>query len=67
MKLIGGLAADARPADGVCRDVLTATALKTVELVRMLSRADDASLTVYDLTVDGDHTYFANGYVVHNR
>ena len=60
-------AADARPVDGVCANVLTATALKTVELVRMESRADDASLTVYDLTVDGDHTYFANGYVVHNR
>jgi intein/homing endonuclease len=33
----------------------------------MRSRPDDASLTVYDLSVDGDHTYFANGFVVHNR
>jgi intein/homing endonuclease len=33
----------------------------------MKSREDDPALTVYDLTVDGDHTYFANGYVVHNR
>jgi hypothetical protein len=60
-------AADARPVDGVCGDVLTATALKTVELTQMNSREDDPALTVYDLTVDGDHTYFANGYVVHNR
>jgi hypothetical protein len=60
-------AADARPPSGVCRNVQTATALKTVELTRMQSRADDPALAVYDLTVDGDHTYFANGYVVHNR
>jgi hypothetical protein len=60
-------AAEARPQGDVCGNVLTATSLKTVELVTMRSRPDDASLTVYDLTVDGDHTYFANGFVVHNR
>src|SRR5581483_11353296 len=60
-------AAEARPAAGVCGNVLTATALRTVELTSMRSRSDTPSLTVYDLTVDGDHTYFANGFVVHNR
>jgi hypothetical protein len=59
-------AADSRPPDGVCGNVLTATALKTVALARMRSRADDPALTVYSLKVDGDHTYFANGFVVHN-
>jgi hypothetical protein len=59
-------AADARPPADVCGNVLTATALKTVELTSMRSRPDDPALTVYDLTVDGDHTYFANGFVVHN-
>jgi hypothetical protein len=59
-------AAESRPLDGVCGNVLTATALRTVALATMRSRADDPALIVYSLKVDGDRTYFANGFVVHN-
>ena len=27
----------------------------------------DASMTLYNLRLDGNHTYFANNYLVHNK
>ena len=46
-------------------EILTNTGyekLKTIEFVK-----EGASLPLYNLTLDGDHTYFANGVAVHNK
>jgi hypothetical protein len=61
------LAAEARPPSGVCANLLTATKLQHVAVTRISSRAADAAVRLYNLRVDGDHTYFANGFVVHNK
>jgi hypothetical protein len=46
-------------------NVRTATALQHVALTSLRSRAADPALRIYNLTVDGDQTYFANGVVAH--
>jgi len=61
------LAAEARPPSGVCGNVLTATTLRHVTVTKISSSAADPTLRIYNLTVDGDNTYFASGFVVHNK
>lgn len=61
------LATEARPLAGVCGNVLTATTLRHVAITKISRRLADPALRIYNLTVDGDHTYFANGFVVHNK
>jgi hypothetical protein len=60
-------AAQPRPPAGTCGNVLEATKLEEITLARLRGRPDDPSTTVYNLKLDDDHTYFANGFVVHNR
>jgi hypothetical protein len=61
------LAAEARPPSGVCVNLLTATTLRHVAVTKVSRREADPALRIYNLRVDGDHTYFANGFVVHNK
>jgi hypothetical protein len=44
-----------------------APAIAYVPLTRIASATDDAKRMVYNLLLDGDHTYFADGFVVHNK
>jgi hypothetical protein len=61
------LATEARPPSGVCGNLLTATTLRQVAVTKISRRSADPAVRLYNLTVDGDHTYFANGFVVHNK
>jgi hypothetical protein len=38
-----------------------------VELHSITSQAADTATQLYNLQLDGDHTYFANGLLVHNK
>lgn len=41
--------------------------IETRQLVQLASAEDDPGLVLYNLLLEGDHTYFANGYLVHNK
>jgi hypothetical protein len=41
--------------------------LETVTLARLEAVEDDPGLTLYNLLLEGEHTYFAHGYLVHNK
>jgi len=41
--------------------------LESISLVSMGSQHADPGTTVYNLLLEGDHTYFANGFLVHNK
>jgi hypothetical protein len=60
------LVTTARPTPGVCSDVLIAGVLQEVLLTSIEGRQDDPSTQLYNLTVDGDNAYIANGFAVHN-
>ena len=57
--------------DGVTAATTKATwramRLRFVQLHAMTPVALPASTTVYNLLLDGNHTYFANGFLVHNK
>ena len=41
--------------------------LKTIAVRSILGVTGDPRTTVYNLLLDGDHTYFADGFLVHNK
>jgi outer membrane immunogenic protein len=41
--------------------------IKFVPLESITVHDGDPSMTLYNLRLDGNHTYFANGYLVHNK
>jgi hypothetical protein len=46
-------------------EVLVATKFSPLEAVA--AKDADPSMLVYNLRLDGNHTYFANSYLVHNK
>jgi hypothetical protein len=46
---------------------LAGLALETTVLVHLDSRAADPATPLFNLLLDGDHAYFAEGYLVHNK
>ncbi len=38
-----------------------------IKIEKIKSKSADPNQTVYNLILDGDHTYIANGFVVHNK
>jgi hypothetical protein len=53
------------PVGGPIERVELEMAEQPLDRVRAVRRAPD--VTVHNLLLDGDHTYLANGYVVHNK
>ena len=49
----------------ICDIVLTASGEVTIE--RIHSAKGDPAQTLYDFNLSGNHTYFANGFAVHNK
>ncbi|MCU1448341.1 MAG: hypothetical protein JWP02_511 [Acidimicrobiales bacterium] len=47
--------------------LLTRLELEQLRLDRVTSISADAATPLYNLRLDGDHTYVANGFVVHNK
>lgn len=41
--------------------------LEPISLARLEQREADPETTLYNLLLDGDHAYFANGFLVHNK
>jgi hypothetical protein len=41
--------------------------LESISLIRLEESHADPGMPVYNLLLDGDHTYFANGLLVHNK
>ena len=60
VKDIGGLPTQMEEGTELCRQANHVT-VDTLEF-----KHDDPDLVLYDLSVTGDHTYLANGFVVHN-
>jgi hypothetical protein len=51
------------PVSGQGTDVRT----DTVSLDSLVGRSEDPMTQLYNLRLDGNHTYFANGLLVHNK
>jgi hypothetical protein len=43
------------------------TATGTVKIISLEKRSSDPMQKLYNLILDGNNTYFANGYLVHNK